>query len=291
MKQFVFVFSLIFFLGFTSSARILSGNEGAHGGDGVAIEFESALLRALDNSEKMNLFLGSAPEKIKTALRSTQIIVVDIPLVIRVNGVAQESVAINYRSTKTIQINRSKWNDIIDPHIHEGIALHEVLSLLELEGTGLYTYSSQYVALFNLSSGSISQVQKRGVAVYCGDADDFINILCPSGHLFCLLKTHREGLSHMEMMIPKNACEISVVDQSFNCTYEKRTLPLALTTGLPGSGLFRKLSVGSVLVQQSVKEQPQVRFESIDGDDRSDITLLPFYRCRIKYDDIKLDVN
>jgi hypothetical protein len=85
------------------------------------------------------------------------VITVDTKLEVSENGVKQSSVAENFPERKLILINRSRWSEIKNERVKEGIALHEFASLKGLESTGRYSESAKYLAIFGLSVDSMTR--------------------------------------------------------------------------------------------------------------------------------------
>jgi len=130
------------------SVSFATSNEGRGGGDGIALEFQQALLSAVQESRSHpELFKVLTDYKIVETAARAQIIVVDDALDIMIKDLVQNSVAVNIPTEQKILINRKRWRDIQDSHILSAIALHEVLSLKKLEQTGYYPYSTKYLSL------------------------------------------------------------------------------------------------------------------------------------------------
>ncbi len=133
---------------FPSFAHAGPGDTG--GGDELSMEFDASLRTAVEfmrvsGKSEFAPIVGLDWEKI---LKNTRKLTVDRRLFVTRDGAKQECVAINHRSKRLIEINRARWKNLPSPRLKEGIALHEVLSLLGLEETGLYHFSGQYLALF-----------------------------------------------------------------------------------------------------------------------------------------------
>ena len=158
MKIIIFVL-LISFSGLFAQA----GTEG-HGGDEVGIQFQQAFRAGMLEILKRPDFIPLANLKSLAALEGTaKILVIDCPankkcpvnFFVSINGVPQESIAINDPDNQIIFINRTRWNQVRNVHVLEAIALHEMLSLLKLEDTGKYEISGRYLSIYGWNSESI----------------------------------------------------------------------------------------------------------------------------------------
>lgn len=127
------------------------GNEGANGGDEVALEFRQAFSSAVSRAqEKLPALYGKIQAAgLPEVLESAEILVVDEPLLVKKDGVYQDSIALNSLSPRQIRVNRFRWKET-SLEIKEALALHEVASLAGLETTGKYPLSGEYLSLFRL---------------------------------------------------------------------------------------------------------------------------------------------
>jgi uncharacterized protein len=73
-----------------------------------------------------------------------KVIIVDETLPLQIGSAVQTSAALNFPGENQILVNRSAWKQIADDKMKEALALHELLSLMGLEGTGQYTISQKY---------------------------------------------------------------------------------------------------------------------------------------------------
>jgi hypothetical protein len=144
----VTVFTLCPFSAFAQQ----EGPSGSGGGDDAAIALEHAFTAAMANMQK---YFPALYQELTAAGvgsdKNTLVMTVDQPLIEERDGIQQDSVSSNYPERNLILVNRARWNAISDGRVKEGLALHEYASLKRLENTGLYTYSSQYLAKFGLS--------------------------------------------------------------------------------------------------------------------------------------------
>jgi hypothetical protein len=147
MKCFVVLLAFCFSL--QSTAAVLNGNEGAEGGDEVGMEFQLIARKALRDIKNNYPEIGYrfSPEAYMFYVFNTTTLVVDEDLNLIVKGARQDSVAVNIASEKIIYLNRARWNQISDQRVKYGIVLHEYLSLMGLESTGMYNISAQYMSL------------------------------------------------------------------------------------------------------------------------------------------------
>lgn len=198
MKKFFVIFTTILTSIFISVAHatILRGNEGPHGGDDVGLDFRITAQSALDDIKRnrpeiKNLFSVDDAQK---TLDKSNIITVDTPLKVNLNGKTQDSVATNDISSNTILINRARWNTVTDPRVRVGIALHEVLGLMELEQTGFYPISSRYIAKFGITAAALNPTADQdNTYMNCLDMNSALYLLkvTPDNHL----TTEVRGLS------------------------------------------------------------------------------------------------
>lgn len=138
---------LLLIFGFTNPSFANSGTVGGGGGDPLAIQFQKAALRAIDNIEKNKTptFSKIILKKLRTKVRSAFIMVVDQLPATRLKDVTQNSAVINYPDENLLLIRRQQYKDeIANTEVEEAFALHEYLSLMRLERTGKYPFSGLY---------------------------------------------------------------------------------------------------------------------------------------------------
>lgn len=145
MKRFVIVACLLAPLMTMASMGTDQGN----GGDDVGLSFRASYMDALSFIQKKEpgLYSDIVKSKALDKAKAAKVIVVDDALSVSVRDLIQNSVATNNPDTMTILINRLRWNNISDSTLKSGIALHEILSLVGLEQTGLYPISAWYISL------------------------------------------------------------------------------------------------------------------------------------------------
>ena len=143
-----------------SFASTRGGQEG-DAGDDLSIEFLLSFGTALKELQTSlpNIYESLLPLQLPQMAASIKIVILDceetqndcpINFTVTIDGIPQQSVAINIASANTIIINRVRWNKIKAEHIKEAIALHEILSMKKLEGSGFYPISGKYVMAFQL---------------------------------------------------------------------------------------------------------------------------------------------
>ena len=149
MKTSAFVAALMSAL---TTVSAYAGRETGNGGDPLELEFKRSAQEAIQD-------VKADPEKyprlkdvdlMKTIL-GTDVHVVDQPLFVKKGEVSKESTAMNYNGPDTILINRQRWSEIVDAKIRRALALHEVLGLLKIEGTGDYSISQVYLKNLGVS--------------------------------------------------------------------------------------------------------------------------------------------
>jgi hypothetical protein len=127
------------------------GNEGANGGDEVALEFKqafaSAMARAGAKSPLIHEMIVNAG--LPRFLDSAVVMVTSESLVVKRDGFYQDSIAVNYPKINLIIVSRPRWKELRN-EIREALALHEVAGLAGLEATGQYSISAVYLSLFSL---------------------------------------------------------------------------------------------------------------------------------------------
>lgn len=151
---------MYFFIVCILGLKVFAGGDHAgNGGDEAGIEFEASFRNALFNIESKGIhgLQGLVKNDIEKKISNLKIVVVDQPLEIKVGNETQECVAVNFPQNQLIKLNRERWNSIADSHVKEGLALHEILSLINLEHTGYYHYSAIYLAEFGLNASLANQ--------------------------------------------------------------------------------------------------------------------------------------
>ena len=135
------------FLSFCSFAMSpdVEGREG-DGGDPVALDFQRQAQVAISyvKSEKES-FPALQTVDLVAVLLNTRYYVVDTPQYVSRDGVSQEVAVVNYKDPHTDVINRMRWKAIKEESIKKALALHELLSLEGIEGTGNYSHSQAYL--------------------------------------------------------------------------------------------------------------------------------------------------
>jgi protein-disulfide isomerase len=133
----------------TSSAGWAQGgviNSGG-GGTDVALEFQHCAARAIVELRRIIPLSTLDPKPLELTLANAKIYVTQKPLFIGKGRYRQSVVAKNYPSKQLIVINEKRWRAIRSNVRKESLALHEVLSLKRIEGTGNYKYSQQYYSV------------------------------------------------------------------------------------------------------------------------------------------------
>lgn len=149
--RFLLLAALLVTASATSLAEEKLGNEGANGGDEVALEFKQAFSSAVARAKERSPYLYEmiTGAKLPLVFGSAIVLVTDEPLTVKRNGFYQDSVAINYPNTGQIILNRHRWKELRN-EIKEALSLHEVAGLVGVESTGQYSISSLYLGLFSL---------------------------------------------------------------------------------------------------------------------------------------------
>lgn len=127
------------------SALAYAGNfNGGGGGTDLVFEFKGAARKAIDELSHHTTLRSLPSSKILRKLETAKIIVSEERLYETFGRIKQEVAALNYRRRNLIVISRPMWMEIKSQLRKEALALHEVLSLMKLEGTGDYRYSQRY---------------------------------------------------------------------------------------------------------------------------------------------------
>ncbi len=141
-----------------------------NGGDEIALEFQNAALRALDVSLGLGLIQQSDIFPLRNAALKAAYLTTENPLGSFRGEIEQESIAVNLPESNTILINRWRWLDVTNPRLQEGVALHEVLSLLGKESTANYSVSGAYLAQYMLDVRALHPLGKgEELIVNCSD--------------------------------------------------------------------------------------------------------------------------
>jgi hypothetical protein len=139
------LFAALFFVFVAAQSNAMAGRM-SHGGDPLALEFTQAANSALAVLEASPAtFPEIVGAHLDTVIAKAKVLISDAPLTVEENGVTQESVAVNYPSTQTVVINRSRWEAIATYDVKSAVALHEILGLKGIESTGVYTISQRYL--------------------------------------------------------------------------------------------------------------------------------------------------
>ena len=118
------------------------------GGDDVGLEFGKAATQVISEiSHEPNNFPEIAAIDLSSVLKSAHILVVDTKLSVQFDDTTQFSAAVNKPNPNRIWVSRSRWSTIDDANIQKSLALHELLGLKGIEGTGIYNLSERYLTL------------------------------------------------------------------------------------------------------------------------------------------------
>jgi hypothetical protein len=152
MKRLWLVAAMLFVWGAFAEAKVKKGPGDTGGGDEVGLEFQASLRSSVREIREGKGRGRKEFEEIvrldwHKSLRGIKILTTNRRLFVTSNGVKQEVVAINSRQKRIVEVNRARWKALANVRFKEAIALHEVLSLLGLEDTGLYPYSGLYLSL------------------------------------------------------------------------------------------------------------------------------------------------
>jgi hypothetical protein len=124
-----------------------TGQDG-NGGDPQELEFRDAANDAISRvtADRAN-FPELANLNLMATLKSTLIKPTNEPLSAIANIGVDDPAAINFKNPNIIYLNRPRWQGILRSEIRQALALHELLGLVGLERTGVYTISERYLEL------------------------------------------------------------------------------------------------------------------------------------------------
>lgn len=138
--------TLIFLLPGEAPARDRTDGRDGNGGNEIALEFKvlgaKAIAAVLASPAHYPEVQGLALAK---KLEAASVIVSPEPLFVKVGGFVQECTAKNYRDPDTIVIAKANWQRIQSEPVKQALALHEVLGLAGVEGTGDYRVSNRFL--------------------------------------------------------------------------------------------------------------------------------------------------
>lgn len=141
MKTLVFT-SLIVFAQLSFAQIDRKGN----GGNEIALDFLNSAKRVLSiYGGELRTFPQLKGINLGKVLEKTNILISSTPLQVELRGINQEVTAVNFRSPTTIVINEKRWLNIKENAVKEALALHELLSLVGVERTGVYFISKNYL--------------------------------------------------------------------------------------------------------------------------------------------------
>jgi hypothetical protein len=135
-----------------ASLEILNGRGTTSSGGGdenglVFIPFLEAALGKLNDFD--SAVFTQYHGRLKQVEEKAKVVIVDVAANPSLDQIFREkiqnSVALNIIETQVVFLNSRRWNRIRIPAVKEAIALHEALSLLNVESTGHYPISGRYL--------------------------------------------------------------------------------------------------------------------------------------------------
>ena len=186
---------LCLFLLLPSFSFAREGTEG-HGGNDTGLEFSLSFTLAVKETKTADpaLYADIKKAKLEEVSAVAKVIAVDceagkpcpVNYTVTLNGVEQESVAINDPKIKVIFVNGVKWRQISNVHIREGIALHEVASLAGLEDTGMYSLSVRILSRYDLIPEALTDLASPAVLrMKINEADETQRVVNALNQRFC----------------------------------------------------------------------------------------------------------
>lgn len=151
MKKISFIMLYCFLF---SSVCFAGGKVIGNGGDSRALDFYNYATAAIKKVKNNATYPEVNGLDLQAKLDNTEILVSEVPLYSIKGEVRQFSTAINYKNPDTIIIYGPRWNDLKNNSIKSALALHEVLSLADIEETGVYTVSQRFLAELGIACTS-----------------------------------------------------------------------------------------------------------------------------------------
>lgn len=125
------------------------GSSTRGGGDEDGIGFRATLRAAFAELKNLSpMFPELDFVELERKLDHLHVVVVEAPLAVEKDGLEQDSAAVNTPDQELIEVRRQRWLGIQDLRIKQAVALHELFSLVKLEKTGEYLYSSRFLEKF-----------------------------------------------------------------------------------------------------------------------------------------------
>lgn len=117
-----------------------------NGGNEIALDFARSAKTVLAiYGGELKTYVQLKNKDLGKMLEKTKLLVSSTPLTVELQGINQEVTAINFKNPSTILINEKRWLNIKEEAIKEALALHELLSLVGIEKTGVYFISKNYL--------------------------------------------------------------------------------------------------------------------------------------------------
>lgn len=141
MRKFILSIGILI----TVSAHAGGGTVG-NGGNEAALDFLNSAKRMLSiYGSELKTYPQLKGKDLGKVVEKAQILVSSTSLFLEINGIKQESTAVNFKNPLTIVINEKRWANIKEDAIKEALALHELLGLVGVEKTGVYFISKNYL--------------------------------------------------------------------------------------------------------------------------------------------------
>jgi ankyrin repeat protein len=154
----------LFITGITA-AHARGGTDVGGGGDPLALEFKATASVALKNLQalKGQPFTAVNFAELENKIDNAQVIVTDQALDVVKDGFVQDSAAENQPKQNLIIINRSSYQKTGSAIVQQSLALHEFLSLMQVESTANYPVSSAFL-IANTGGTQANAAQKISAA-------------------------------------------------------------------------------------------------------------------------------
>jgi len=146
MKAFILLFTFFFSFAAFSTFSVRGG------GDDTPIEFLKFFHQAFYEirDHQPDLYAKISSVDWENYVESVPVYSTEEPIRVKAGEGLQDSVADN--GDGNIRVNSYRWKRVSHDCIRQAIALHEVLSTKQIEGTGLYPVSSVYLAKCHMQS-------------------------------------------------------------------------------------------------------------------------------------------
>lgn len=216
---------------------VSSGDRAGNGGAPDGLEYSKEALSAIDEIEQMG-FQDLKGVDLRGILTRTQILVIDKPIYVDVNGIKIPAAALNYRGPdgNTVLLNGEMIGNVKNTLIRKALFLHELLCIAGVEKTGIYTVSRQYLAKLNVPF-----------------AEDLFRPIDPEGNGYVTYKNSPAFLKYVDRLTKMGSARLFLEKQKqyaavFGACGGGGTLvgTVAILDTLPGGGVIPDVLVRAI---------------------------------------------